>query len=138
MNNTQQGPAPRVGVAVLLINEQNQVLLGKRLSSHGNSTWAPPGGHLEFGETIEQCAARELLEETGLIISEFEVGPYTNDVFTESQKHYITLFMIAHHKQGIPQVTEPDKCESWQWFDWDTLPEPLFLPLSNLVKQFSE
>jgi len=128
---------PRVGVAVLLMNENNQVLLGKRKNAHGSNTWAPPGGHLEFGETIEQCAARELMEETGLKVNQFEVGPYTNDVFTQEQKHYITLYLIAHTTNAKPELKEPDKCESWEWFDWNTLPEPLFLPLKNLILQFS-
>ena len=56
---------PKVGVAVIVVKD-NQVLMGKRIGSHGENTWAFPGGHLEFGETPEECATRELFEETGL------------------------------------------------------------------------
>ena len=56
--------AIRVGVGVIIVRDGN-VLLGERAGSHGAGTWALPGGHLEFGETVADCARREVLEETG-------------------------------------------------------------------------
>ncbi len=61
MNNN----IPLVGVGVIVIRNGG-ILLGKRIGSHGAGTWALPGGHLEYAERIEDCAAREVLEETGL------------------------------------------------------------------------
>jgi len=61
--NTQY---PRVGLGVLIFNERNQLLLGQRLNSHGADSWGPPGGHLEFGETFEEGAIKEVAEETGI------------------------------------------------------------------------
>src|SRR5260221_9935739 len=111
----------RVGVAVI-ITRNNKVLLGRRKGSHGAGTWAFPGGHLEFGETIEQTAKRELLEETGLHAEKIILGPYTNDIMQEENKHYITLFTIAENPVGEPEIKEPHKCEKWEWFDWNKLP----------------
>ena len=51
---------PLIGVAVIVIKE-NRVLLGKRKNSHDSGTWAFPGGHLEFKESIKDCARREVL-----------------------------------------------------------------------------
>ena len=56
---------PRVGVGVFVV-QQGKVLLGLRRGSHGSGTWGSPGGHLEHGEAILDCARREVLEETGL------------------------------------------------------------------------
>jgi 8-oxo-dGTP diphosphatase len=125
---------PKVGVAIIVVKDF-KVLLGKRVSSHGSGTWQFPGGHLEFGEPIEDCAKRELFEETGLTIRNIRSGPYTNDIFKTEQKHYITLFVIADYDSGVLTVKEPNKCETWGWFSWSQLPEPQFLPIQNLIKQ---
>jgi len=121
----------RVGVAVLIIN-QGKVLLGERIGSHGANTWATPGGHLEMGESIESCAAREVLEETGLEISAITQLGYTNDIF-DAAKHYITLYVTAMSESQDAAVMEVDKCTQWQWFDMTELPSPLFKPMNNLL-----
>lgn len=122
-----------VGVGVIIMNGK-KVLLGKRKKAHGEGTWQFPGGHIDFTETPEACARREVFEETGLTIAEIRRGPYTNDVFLETNKHYVTLFMLADYKGGHPKVMEPDKCDSWEWFSWDELPQPLFLPIQHLLQ----
>ena len=125
---------PLVGIAVIVL-KGNRILLGKRKNSHGTGTWALPGGHLEFNESIEACAAREVLEETGIRIKNLRHGPHTNDIFKKEGKHYVTLFVVADHDSGTPVVKEPRKCEKWEWFEWPPDVQPLFLPLKNLLKQ---
>ena len=125
---------PFVGVAVI-VTKDNKVLLGKRKNSHGSGTWQFPGGHLEFNESIKDCARRELFEETGIKIKNLSFGPYTNDIFEKEKKHYITLFVVADYDSGVLKLKEPEKCEKWDWFEWSKLPEPSFLPIKNLLKQ---
>lgn len=128
------GQRPLVGVAVVVYKD-NKFLLGKRKNSHGAGCWQFPGGHLEFKESLEDCARREIFEETGITIRNIRFGPYTNDFFEEEQKHYITLFVVADHESGEATVREPEKCERWGWFASDDLPQPLFLPIKNLIKR---
>src|SRR3989344_844333 len=125
---------PKIGVGVLILKD-NKVLLGKRISTHGKNTWAPPGGHLEFNEQIEECAIREVKEETNLEIKNLRIGPITNDIHKDEDKHYVTIFVISEYKSGNVKLMEPEKCEQWNWFEWSNLPQPLFLPLQNLIKQ---
>jgi 8-oxo-dGTP diphosphatase len=121
----------KVGVGIILIKD-GKILMGKRQSSPGAGRWAPPGGHLEFGETIETCARRELAEETGVVPLSQKKGPWTNDLMEE--RHYVTLFVFVHQFEGTPELLEPHKCEGWEWFDWKDLPTPLFLSMENLIK----
>jgi ADP-ribose pyrophosphatase YjhB (NUDIX family) len=53
-----------------------------------------PGGHLEYGESFAETAAREVLEETGLEVGDIKFLTATNDVFGEG-KHYITIFVTC-------------------------------------------
>ena len=123
----------RVGVAAVVVRD-GAILLGERIGSHGANTWATPGGHLELGESVEACAERETYEETGLTVSSFKKLCFTNDIFDLENKHYVTLFVVANSLSGEPKITEPDKCKQWKWFKLNALPEPLFLPLKNLLK----
>ncbi len=125
---------PEVGIGVIVIHE-GKVLLGRRKNAHGEGTWSFPGGKLEFGEEIFDCAKREVLEETGLKIKDLFLGPYTNDFFEKESRHFITIFVIAKSEGGKPLILEPGKCEAWVWFSWDSLPRPLFLPVKNLLSQ---
>ncbi len=122
---------PRIGVAAL-IRRGDAILLGRRLSGHGAGAWQTPGGHLETGESIAECAHRETYEETGLRLGELTVGPYTDDRF-DATTHYVTLWMLAVDPGGQPTAREPEKCAAWEWHPWQQLPQPLFLPLANLL-----
>ena len=125
---------PLVGVAVIVVRD-GLVLLGKRSGAHGEGTWALPGGHLELFETIEDCAKREVFEETGMSIGQIRHAAFTSDIFEDESKHYVTLFVTARHKYGEAEIREPEKCDAWQWFSWETLPKPRFLPLEHLLAQ---
>ncbi len=125
---------PLVGVGVIVIKE-DKVLLGKRKNTHGEGTWSFPGGHLKFNEGVEDCARREVWEEVGISIMNLRYATFTNDIFHQEGKHYVTLFVVCNYQSGEVSVREPHKCEKWDWFEWDDLPQPLFLPIQNLLKQ---
>ena len=122
---------PRVGVEVI-IKKENKILLGIRKGSHGAGTWAFPGGHIEFGETVLNASQREVAEEVGITIKNLKSGPYTEDFFKKEDKHYITIFVISDYDSGEVRIMEPEYCEVWKWFDWNDLPDNLFLPIINL------
>ncbi|KAL1737777.1 NUDIX hydrolase domain-like protein [Schizophyllum fasciatum] len=155
----------RVGVGVFVVNESGQIIIGRRRGSHGAGTYALPGGHLEYGESFESCAAREVLEETGLAIADITFLSATNDVMAAEEKHYVTTFVRGRvvdtqkePKVGIHRanfaVLEPEKCDGWEWVTWDQLKgwiaqseiasgtdldtRTFFLPLRNLVAQRPE
>jgi 8-oxo-dGTP diphosphatase len=149
----------RVGVGAFVLSSSQQdpqnptFLIGKRLGSHGAGTYALPGGHLEFGESPEECAAREILEETGLEVKNVRFLTATNDILKKDKKHYITMFVVCERasEKDEARVMEPDKCEGWEWSTWEelvalvkkerevkedeVLERTLFQPLLDLVEQ---
>lgn len=122
---------PGVGVGVFVVNN-GKVLLLRRQRSHGAGTWCLPGGHLEFGESLEDCAVRETREETGLTVRDPKFVAITNDLFGKENKHYITIFMKARYVSGTPRVNAEKEMTDVGWFPWKELPQPLFLTLTNL------
>lgn len=124
---------PMVGVGVI-VTKSEHVLLLKRKSVHGAGTWCPPGGHLEYGESPEECAIREVREETNVCIKEAKFTGITNDIFEEYEKHYITLWFEGQYVSGEPEVNAPYEMSEAGWFAWENLPQPLFLPFQNLLQ----
>jgi len=118
------GPVARVGVGVLVLCPDGVVLL-KRKGSHGAGEWSFPGGHLEFGERVLDCARREVLEELGIDLDWcYNDGVFTEDFFPG--KHYITLYCYGKTSQ-IPRIMEPDKASDLMFVrDFNSLPMPLF------------
>ena len=125
---------PKVGIGVVVIKD-GKILLGKRKNAHGEGTWSFPGGHLEFNESWDDCALRETMEETGITIKNIRFGTATNDIFQTENKHYVTIFMLSEYDSGEVKVMEPERCWQWDWFEWDKLPQPLFVPIQNLQKR---
>ncbi|MGM5487995.1 MAG: nucleotide triphosphate diphosphatase NUDT15 [Nanobdellota archaeon] len=125
---------PKIGVGVIVIKD-GKVLMGKRKNAHGDGSWSFPGGHLEFNETVEECAMREVSEETGISLKNMRKGPFTNDIFEKERKHYVTLYVVSDFAAGQVTVMEPDKFETWDWFEWNNLPQPLFIPIQNLLQK---
>lgn len=118
-------PLVRVGIGVIVVKD-GKFLLQKRTGSHGEGTWSLPGGHLEFGESFEDTAKREVKEETNLDIQNIQFAAVTNDIFKAENKHYVTVWILSEYSGGELKNMEPHKCTEQGWFTLDTLPEPLF------------
>ena len=132
-----------VGFGVMILRD-GKVLLGKRHDDpekassllHGEGTWTMPGGKLHFGESFEDAAARESLEETGIKVKSLKVISLTNDVVEDA--HFITLGFLCEDFEGEPKVMEPDEITKWEWFDLDDLPEPLYFPSAKVLENYKE
>ncbi len=123
---------PKVGIGVVVVRG-DKILIGQRLSGHGAGTFEIPGGHLEFGETFEQAALREVREETGLTdLVVRGIVSLGNDI--AFNKHYVSIGVCLECASGEPSDPEPERSSDWQWYDIDKLPEPLF-PHSKRVIQ---
>ena len=120
---TTENPRPQVGVGVVLVRD-GRVFLAKRQGSHGEASWASAGGHLEWGESLEECARRETLEELGVEVSNLQFLCVSNILAYE--KHYIDFEFLADIGEQEPWLAEPGAFSEFGWFPLDELPEPMF------------
>lgn len=134
MTNTER---PKVGIGLLVV-KGNSILLGERLSSHGQGEFGGPGGHLEAFESFEDCIMREFREEVGTDMRLKNLGYLcTTNLMKYPPKHYVDIGMIAEWESGEPIVCEPRKLRSWNCYDIDNeLPRVLFGCMENYLEAF--
>jgi len=138
MKNNDQGV--KVGLSVIIIRDK-KILLGKRLNTETfPDTLAYPGGRMDYGDTPEQSAVREVLEETGMIIEEkdLEFLRICPEYFPEDNRHYVSLVFLCKKFKGDPELKEPDKCKGWEWFSPDELPENTFWAVRESIEMFRD
>ncbi len=122
-------PFPRVGVGAIVISE-GRILLVKRGVPPGRGLWAIPGGKLKLGETLQDCAAREILEETGVTIAVGECI-YVFDLIErdKSEKikfHFVVVDFAALYVSG--EAKGADDADEAGWFSPEELES---LPVSK-------
>lgn len=108
-----------------MVVKDGKVLMSQRKSSHGSGEYQFPGGHLEFGESFEECARREIKEEAGIEVEDIRLQ-FVANIKKYKAKHYVHLGLISNWKSGEPKNLEPEKSTDWDWYDPDNLPSTLF------------
>ena len=106
-------PVPAVGVVVL---RGEEVLLVRRGTPPRLGQWSLPGGRIEFGETVEAAAIRELTEETGVVAELLGLIEVVDAVFTSRTsggvtRHYVLIDFAARWLSGEP-VAGDDAAEA--------------------------
>lgn len=134
MEEDYKSKYPKVGIGVMVFKD-GKVLLGRRKGSHGAGEHAWPGGHLEYMESVIDCAKREVKEETGMEIENIQFVRVLN-LKDYPPKHYIDICVRADWKSGNPEILEPKKCDGWAWYDINNLPEPVFTPVRTAVEAY--
>ncbi len=110
-----------IGVNALIFNEEGRILLGKRKNVFGAGKYSLIGGHLQRGETIEQCIQRELFEELGITVLTENVK-VLNFGYVGSGCPMIEIGVLVSKYDGSPKIMEPDLCEELGFFSLDELP----------------
>ena len=124
----QEGSRPLVGVGVVFLRE-GKVFLARRRGSHGEDTWASAGGHLEWGETLEECARREAFEELGVEVGDLQFLCFSNIIAYD--RHYVNVEFLGDIGDQEPALVEPDSFAECGWFPLDDLPQPLYVAISH-------
>lgn len=105
---------------------------------HGR--WDCGGGGIEFGDTIEQTLKKEISEEYGVDVKDFEfLG--VRDVHREHegiQTHWVSIDYRVQVDRAKVHNDEPHKFEEIGWFKLDALPEPLHSVLPLALKEYRD
>jgi len=126
------------GATILVFNEDKELLLNLRSDTN---TWGIPGGSMELGETIEETAARELFEETGLKAKYYELltvlsGKDFYFKYPNGDELYsvIPLF-LAKDVTGDLHIND-DESNELKYFNLDNLPpmESRAVKIINWIK----
>lgn len=128
-----------VGVGVVVVNKEGKILLGKRNGDpekagselRGEGTWTMPGGKLHYGESFEDAAKREVLEETGIKLNDVRIIAVNND--KNEHAHFVTIGIYADGFEGEARLMEPEEIVEWKWFSLDDLPFPIYMPSAKVL-----
>jgi 8-oxo-dGTP diphosphatase len=113
-------PIPAV---IAVVVSERSVLLVRRANPPDAGQWGFPGGKIEFGEPLDQAAARELFEETSVIaqpglafaaLDAFDRGPDGS-----LREHYILIAVLCRWREGLP-IAGDDAREA-AWYDLGAL-----------------
>ncbi|RED59186.1 NUDIX hydrolase [Cohnella lupini] len=130
-------PLILVGVAVLVFNEENELLLQQKI----NGQWAIPGGLMELMETTEDTGRREVLEETGLQIGDMQlVGVFSGEEYylkldNGDELYPVTIAYLTRDIRG--GILQADGVEGIQvkFFELDQLPEEFNPRIKELLSR---
>jgi len=119
---------PYVGIGCVVVRDGKLLLVRNQ-----RGFWSTPGGHLDFGESPDVCAARETLEETGISVTNVEFVAITNDVLTDVGKHYLTVWMRGDADDATARITDTAEITRIGMVCPDRLPSPLHLYFQHLL-----
>ena len=127
-------------LTLCLIRKESEILLGMKKRGFGEGRWNGFGGKVDEGESIEDAAKRELLEESGIRAIDIEKRGILNFSFESDQKILEVHIFLAKNYEGEPVETEEMLP---QWFDTKEIPfeqmwsdDILWLPVFLNDKKF--
>ena len=122
--------------AVVVIEKDGSVLLGKRKGGFGKGKWGLPQGYIEFNEDFLSAAIREVKEETGLDV---EIRAIINVVsnLLSPRLHTLAVVLLAGVEAGEPCAG--DDLETLKWFPFSgPLPEMAFEADERIIESYQE
>ncbi len=125
-----EGLRPLVGVGVVFVRH-GRVFLARRRGTLGEGSWGSAGGHLEFGESLVDCARREAREELGVDVGESRFLCLTNIV--AYGRHYVDVEFLGDIGNQEPRMMEPEAFGEFGWFPLESPPEPLFHAMRRAI-----
>ncbi len=126
LKTEERMPNVRIRVAVI-IRKDNQVLLVEH-QKDGQKYWLLPGGGVEFGESLANCAVRELKEETNLDIEVGSLAFVADSIAPDDSRHVVHVVFYAKELGGQLQVGQEERLYTARYVDIDELNNLVIYP----------
>ncbi|MBP9749036.1 NUDIX domain-containing protein, partial [Patescibacteria group bacterium] len=131
----QQKERPSVGVATVVVKE-GKILVGRDMRK-GNETYGVPGGHWETGESLKECAMREVKEESGVVCTDVTLISVYDFYREDKQKSYVSIGMKAVYESGVLTDQVEEGRMQWGWYTpEEALQLNLFAPDRVLLERY--
>src|SRR5690242_5950389 len=127
----------KVGVCVVIKDADNKILLGRRLNVLGEGSWGLPGGHQKLGESLFECAKREVFAEVGIELKKMDLIEVSEMVDTGLDYQLVEVGYSSDEWEGILELKEHKYCSEWMFFDIDRLPKEIFEPHKPIVDKIT-
>lgn len=124
--------------SIIIENEKGEILLGRRTDNH---MWGYAGGSIEIDERIEECAKRELFEETGLIADEMTLfminsGPEVHYVYPNGDEvSNVEIIYLCKKYHGTLKRQE-EEIEELRFFALEDVPDAISPPIRPVVEKY--
>jgi 8-oxo-dGTP diphosphatase len=121
MSGREYPARPLVGIGIVVLKPPDEVLLIRRGRAPMMGAWGLPGGGQELGETAEEAARRELLEETGLTVGEMRLAGAVDSIHRDEagrvRHHYTILDFATLWTGGEPVALSDAAAVVWARLD---------------------
>lgn len=105
---------PKIVVGILIFNQNGEIFLGKW--EKWKNTWTVPGGHVEWGEKLEEAVKREAKEETGLDITNIQFFNILEMIFPKELHEPRHMISMEHTAETVStEVTLNDEMQEYVW-----------------------
>ncbi|MCD6515240.1 MAG: NUDIX domain-containing protein [Candidatus Asgardarchaeia archaeon] len=121
---------PRIAVDIFAINDNLEFVLISRKNEPFKNYWALPGGFIEYGETAEQAAIREMKEETGLDVQVIDLVGVYSDPKRDPRGHVISITFLAKIIGGTLKASTDAKIAKF----FKTPPEKLAFDHKKIIE----
>ncbi|MHC4117288.1 MAG: NUDIX domain-containing protein [Planctomycetota bacterium] len=138
---TYDWPRPMVTVDAVVFavsQDKTEVLLIERKHEPFKGRWAVPGGFVDLDEELEDAAARELAEETGLTGVQLEQMHTFGKCGRDPRGRQITIAFMGVVTKGRDEIKAGDDAAKAQWFDIEELPENMAFDHDEMVRMAIE
>ena len=115
---------------IIEVEAQGIILIKRKNYPHG---WALPGGFVDYGETVEEAAAREAKEETSLELESMRQFGVYSDPMRDPRRHTLSIVFIAQGR-GMPHAA--DDAEDLGIFTLDDLPHPIVFDHDKILQDY--